>query len=468
MSQGRRILQATTVLLIAWLSGACAFPKPEAQMPKDENFVAALSGEMPPPIDKVSRHSWIVTHQAGARTYQRFEMGGGSSTDPYDDFAQGDVMLHGVVKLSDQRLLEVRTCLAKAKDAYHEEFPHYLPIPGPNSNTLVAYLLRTCSIHIELPSTAIGRDYVGLLGAQITEAGTGVQLGTWALGLRLGLQEGVEMQLFGLPFGVHFWPPGVSVPVNPGRIGFQTDGHRDKQCQLNCNEHGSKRAPDVAVGSVTMSAEGGTTVKPERAGNLGQMLTVGLSARGVYGGRLGYGFGLEFDVGAAYPLGFAGMIHAFPLGIGYTVSPTGFIGVFSGIGTSGVSNAVPAGLDFPQELRAEFNVGHVARISLTARGTFIALREARRQGQFGFHETQFGAFARFGHQRGYDNTSYTSGTFFGLERREIMGSPYLGLVFGTQIDAGMQKTRDRDEEDDGYRRRRRYRQDPERSCPDCE
>jgi hypothetical protein len=452
------------LLLASCMSGACALPKPEAQMPKNESFVAALSGEMPPPIDKVSRHSWIVTHEAGSQTYDRFEMGGGSSTDPYDDFAQGDVMLHGVVKLSAQRLVEVRTCFAKARDAYHTEFPHYFPIPGPNSNTLVAYLLRTCNIHIELPSTAIGRDYVGLAGAQITEAGTGVQLGTWALGLRFGLQEGVEAQLFGLPFGVHFWPPGISVPVNPGRIGFQTDGHRDKRCQLNCDKRGSTHAPDVAVGSVTMSAQGGTTVQPERAGNLGQMLTVGMSARGVYGGRLGYGFGLEFDLGAALPLGFAGMIHAFPLGIGYSVSPTGFIGVFSGIGTSGVSNAVPAGLDFPQELRAEFNVGRMARIALTARGTFIAFREARRQGQFWFHETQFGAFARFGRQSGYDNMSYTSGTFFGVERREIMGSPYVGLVFGTQIDAGMQKTRDwdRDDGDDHYNRYDR------KDCPNCD
>lgn len=448
---------AITPLVVSVLLGmvGCALPRRDAALPREENFVAVLSGEMPAPIDVVSRHSWIVTHFANTSQYKRFELGGDSSSDPYQDFAKGDVMVHGVVAMGSDALEETEKCLHDAKQAYAVEFPSYFPIPGPNSNTLVAYLLRHCNVHIELPSTAIGRDYMGAAGAQVTEASTGIAIGTFPLGLRLGLQEGVEVQLMGLPFGLHFWPPGITVPVNPGRIGFATDGHTVRPWAKEQSEQkdAAERVPDLAIGSVTMSAQGATTTKASRAGGLEQTLTVGMSARGLYGGRVGYGFGLEFEAGAARPLGFAGMIHAFPAGIGYALSPTGFIGFFSGIGTSGVTGSVPAGLDLPQELRLQLDAGRLARLVLTARGTFIVGREARQQGQFGFHETQFGVFAHFGKREGgpQRRETFASGHFFGLERREVMGSAFLGLVFGTQIDASMRdhrRTHDRDDDVD--------------------
>jgi hypothetical protein len=56
---------------------------------------------MPKPIDRVSRHAWIVTHHVDSKRFRRFEMGGDSELDPFADFAAGDVMLHGVVEMSD-------------------------------------------------------------------------------------------------------------------------------------------------------------------------------------------------------------------------------------------------------------------------------------------------------------------------------------------------------------------------------
>ena len=81
-------------------------------------------------------------------------------------------------------------------------------------------LLRECDIPASLSSTAIGKDYRGLIGAGVTSEGTGVQLETPIIGLKLGLKEGVEVHILGLSLGIDLWPPAIIVPIGEGRIGF--------------------------------------------------------------------------------------------------------------------------------------------------------------------------------------------------------------------------------------------------------
>ena len=95
--------------------------------------------------------------------------------------------------------------------------------PGPNSNTFVSYLIRNIQeINVELPSTAIGKDYLG--NSQFlsnTASNTGFVFSLFGvLGLTLGAQEGVEFNLFGLHFGLDIWPPALKVPFI-GRLGFK-------------------------------------------------------------------------------------------------------------------------------------------------------------------------------------------------------------------------------------------------------
>ncbi|MFO0665414.1 MAG: DUF3750 domain-containing protein [Polyangiaceae bacterium] len=434
-----RVSRSALAIVFALGAEGCVLPRPDAKLePEEGAFVAVLSGQMPSPIDTVARHAWIVTHHSGSTHFRRFEMGGGSERDPFEDFAAGDVMLHGKLEMTDEELTRTEACLSTAKEAYHKKHPHYFPIPGPNSNTLVAFLLRECDLHVELPATAIGRDYAGPVGAQVTESGTGVQVGSIPLGLRMGLREGVEVQLFGLPVGVHTYPLGLTVPVNPGRVGFADDAHVTRQCKCHADRT-PPWTPDRGVGNVAIFGAGGGTQKPSRAGGFVGQGTVGLTARAIYGGRVGYGMGLDFGLGVGAPFGFAGHAHLYPVGIGYALSPTGYVGFFSGIGTSGVSSTVPAGLDLPQEVRLEFDVGRRARISLVAAGIFVAGEPRRRQGRLLFDETRFGAYARIGKLHVEDDFILSSGTYFGFERREIMGSPYLGMVFGTEIGSSLKK-----------------------------
>jgi hypothetical protein len=72
----------------------------------------------------------------------------------------------------------------------------------------------------ELPPTSIGKDYRGAIGVSRTTGGTGVQLETPVVGLRIGLTEGVQLHVFGLAIGVDWWPPAIVLPVGEGRLGF--------------------------------------------------------------------------------------------------------------------------------------------------------------------------------------------------------------------------------------------------------
>ena len=97
----------------------------------------------------------------------------------------------------------------------------YTVWPGPNSNTLTAWLGRAApELKLDLPPTAIGKDYLPG-GTVLAEApsGTGYQFSLWgAFGILVGKEEGLEINLLGLTFGVD--PLGLAVKLpGVGRVG---------------------------------------------------------------------------------------------------------------------------------------------------------------------------------------------------------------------------------------------------------
>jgi len=394
---------------------------------------------MPPPIDRVARHAWIVVHVPEGRD-RRFEYGAVGGPDPFSDFTGGDVMLHGVLAGTPSEVEARVACLDEASRFARESHPGYFPIPGPNSNTYIDILVRRCGIPIELPATAIGRDYRGIAGASVTESRAGVQLESVILGLRVGLVDGVEAHLLGFAMGVHFWPPGITLPVNPGRLGFASDGHAARTHAID-RQHvrDGTDGHDVGLASAWMSANFARPIDPAKTGGLEGRGTVGLAARGLYGRTLAYGFGIDFELGVGLPASFAYAAHLYPAGVGWTFGPTGYAGVFAGIGTSGVSTLVPAALELPVEARLEMDVTRFSRIGLRASAAWNAGPAERQRSALlgpGVGEVTFGTFARFGKtRRSGDRTTLGSGTFFALERRELMGSAWIGLSLGAEMDA---------------------------------
>jgi hypothetical protein len=103
-------------------------------------------------------------------------------------------------------------------------YPHddqYRLWPGPNSNTFIAYLGRAVpELHIDLPPTAIGKDYLpgdALLAR--APSGGGMQFSINGLfGIILAPEEGLEFNLLGLSAGIDVNPPAIKLP-GIGRLG---------------------------------------------------------------------------------------------------------------------------------------------------------------------------------------------------------------------------------------------------------
>lgn len=451
--------RATLALLstAAAQTTACGVPHRDAQLPPRERaYVAVLSGEIPGVIEQVARHAWIIAAIPGERTVRKWELVGtanrSDTTEPYRFFGggDGDVAVHGVIEGSPAEIERLSACLDAEAEHYDDRHATYFPIPGPNSNTFVAEALRTCGIHVELPATAIGRDYRGVVGAGVTESGTGVQLESWVVGARIGLREGAEGHFAGLALGVHAWPPGITVPVNPGRIGVDLDGHATAE-QLG---HGGGPVPDpfgeadasrvadqrreYGLAVAQMFARVARVKEASRAGGLEQRATVGLSGRAIRAGsHLGFGFGADFDLGMGFPAGFAYALDVYPAGIAWTIGSTGYVGLFGGIGSSGVTARVPSAIELPLEARAELDAGR-ARFGVRAQTSWIPWERERRGGSalpFG-DELILGTFVRLGRTTHNAWGWMGRGHFFGVERHEVMGSFWLGLTVGVEIDFG--------------------------------
>jgi hypothetical protein len=112
-----------------------------------------------------------------------------------------------------------------------EAYPHrrsYTLWPGPNSNTFTAMLARAVpELRLDLPPTAIGKDYLGPADfAAAAPSGTGFQLSLWGLlGLTLAREEGIEVNVAGLGFGVD--PLGLALRLpGIGRVGLAEDPRR--------------------------------------------------------------------------------------------------------------------------------------------------------------------------------------------------------------------------------------------------
>ena len=97
--------------------------------------------------------------------------------------------------------------------------------PGPNSNTFVAHLLRAApELRADLPATAIGKDYLGPRLVAWSPSGTGGQVNVFGVfGALVGLEEGVELNVLGLTFGVDPLDLSLKLPL-AGRLGWPRAG----------------------------------------------------------------------------------------------------------------------------------------------------------------------------------------------------------------------------------------------------
>lgn len=108
-------------------------------------------------------------------------------------------------------------------DAAARAYPHageYTAWPGPNSNTFVAWITRAVpELGVDLPPTAIGKDYLTERVVDTAPSGRGVQFSIAGLfALTASAVEGLELNLLGLTFGLNPFDPALKLPML-GRLG---------------------------------------------------------------------------------------------------------------------------------------------------------------------------------------------------------------------------------------------------------
>ena len=178
-------------------------------------------------------HTWIATKPTGAAEWTVFEVIGwrvrrgesgvavrnrapdgrwfGASPELYAEKRGGGV----------DALIE-RVAKAAREYPYANEYTAW---PGPNSNTFTAWIGRAVpELEMDLPATAIGKDYLGSALFARAPSGGGVQVSLGGLlGLAASGADGVELNVLGLNFGVS--ANGVKLPI-VGRIGsFRRSGN---------------------------------------------------------------------------------------------------------------------------------------------------------------------------------------------------------------------------------------------------
>ena len=112
--------------------------------------------------------------------------------------------------------------LIRRIDQAAREYPYantYTVWPGPNSNTFTAWVARAVpELEVDLPATAIGKDYIGDSMISTAPSGKGFQFSLRGLfGVAASGVDGFELNILSLNFGVS--ASGIKLPI-VGRIGL--------------------------------------------------------------------------------------------------------------------------------------------------------------------------------------------------------------------------------------------------------
>ncbi|MGR2737218.1 DUF3750 domain-containing protein [Billgrantia sp. Q4P2] len=180
-------------------------------------------------------HSWVATKPQGAAHYTVHQVTGWGHPALSSRIGGPDRAWFG-----SQPTVHTTLCGRAAERAIEHietllpDYPHrdrYRAWPGPNSNTFVAWLIREVpELDVALPSSAIGKDYLGEGMFAPTPSGTGVQFSLGGvLGAAVGLREGVELNLAGLVLGIDPAALGIKLP-GIGTLGLLTYGQPQGEC----------------------------------------------------------------------------------------------------------------------------------------------------------------------------------------------------------------------------------------------
>jgi len=173
-------------------------------------------------------HTWIAVKPSGGRAYTIYEVldwrlrRSGSAVAIRKRAPDARWFGHTPELLGEKRGDGVDALIERIDKAVRE-YPYareYVVWPGPNSNTFTAYVARAVpELGLDLPPTAIGKDYLGDRLLATAPSGGGFQLSLLGLlGVLASGVEGFEVNLLGLTFGIDPFSPALRLPL-VGRFG---------------------------------------------------------------------------------------------------------------------------------------------------------------------------------------------------------------------------------------------------------
>jgi hypothetical protein len=173
-------------------------------------------------------HTWVAVKPANAPAYTVYEVIGWRLRS-----AESVVVIHQRAAdarwygnapelYADKRGAQAEALIPRI-DAAARSYPHareYSAWPGPNSNTFVAWITRAVpELGVDLPPTAIGKDYLTDTLVGTAPSGRGLQFSIAGLfALTASGVEGLELNLLGLTFGLNPFDPSLKLPML-GRLG---------------------------------------------------------------------------------------------------------------------------------------------------------------------------------------------------------------------------------------------------------
>lgn len=180
-------------------------------------------------------HTWISAKRENASGYKVYEVigwrlySGGSAVVVHDRPPDGRWFGAEPELLRDLRGDGVEHIIDRIESAV-ASYPYadsYVLWPGPNSNTFTAFIARQVpELALDLPPTAIGKDYLGSNVIARAASGTGYQFSLFGLlGLTVAKEEGLELNLLGLTFGIDATEPALKLPM-VGRLGTEDVARR--------------------------------------------------------------------------------------------------------------------------------------------------------------------------------------------------------------------------------------------------
>ncbi len=173
-------------------------------------------------------HTWVAVKPANAPAYTVYEVIGWKLRWSESALSVGrrapDARWYGNAPelIAERRGAGVEALIERI-DRAARDYPYaaeYTMWPGPNSNTFTAWVARAVpELRVDLPPTAIGKDYLGARLLDSAPSGSGVQFSlAGLLALTASGVEGLELNVLGLTFGINPFDPALKLPVF-GRLG---------------------------------------------------------------------------------------------------------------------------------------------------------------------------------------------------------------------------------------------------------